>query len=380
MKENIKKVFDKIELSTEVQDSILERCIEKRHVKNFRIRYAGQIAAAIVVAFLVFGSGTVYAAVSLYQAHMEKMSEKEITERYEAVQNGTRDADSFSRKLSEDERERLDKLQLAYKAGECFPETELVLVDSADKVRDGDSVYYDFVNCIFYLPERTLTDEQLLQIVDVWEKANYSLAVKNNEADREEKDEADDVQKLKEEMKKHQQEVVMTDEQRILNFVEEMLNTELFCGDKGDFSIDDYECQVSLYGKTSKRYWVVLENEEEKYSIFFTPDSTPEYPVVDSIHFFAEKNGEETTRREEADREVMCAAAGKLPEYLEKYVGMDTSIVRKEIYGGHYLVLTDESGNRYRIELKTSDGTIGELLTYEAGQYNEVDLSGEPFD
>ena len=56
---------------------------------------------------------------------------------------------------------------------------------------------------------------------------------------------------------------------------------------------------------------------------------------------------------------------------------MDTAVVRKEIYGEHYLVLTDEAGNRYRIEINASDGTIGEFLTYEAGKYDDADLSGE---
>ena len=75
MREDIKRVFDGIELSSEAKDTIFNRCIEKKHVRNIRIRYAGQIAvAAIAAVVLVFGSGPVYAAVSLNQAYMEKMS------------------------------------------------------------------------------------------------------------------------------------------------------------------------------------------------------------------------------------------------------------------------------------------------------------------
>ena len=80
MREDIKRVFDGIELSSEAKDTIFNRCIEKKHVRNIRIRYAGQIAvAAIAAVVLVFGSGTVYAAVSLYQAYMDKMSEESGT-------------------------------------------------------------------------------------------------------------------------------------------------------------------------------------------------------------------------------------------------------------------------------------------------------------
>lgn len=378
MREDIKRVFDGIELSSESKDTIFNRCIEKKHVRNIRIRYAGQIAvAAIAAVVLVFGSGTVYAAVSLYQAYMDKMSEEEITERYEAVQIGTKDADSFSRQLSEEERTRLESLRLAYKAGERFPETGLTLIDSADRVENSDAVYYDYVACIFYLPEKALSDEQLLEIVDVWEKANYSLGVRNGETEQDKSGEEDILQDLQKEMSRYQQEVVVTDEQKVLNFVEGMLSIPLFCGNEGEFSLDNFEQKVTLYGETNKKYWVVLENDAEKYSIFFTTESTPDNLVVYSIHHFDREKASEAGNKVETDRNLLCSVALELPEYLSKYAGMDTAVVRKEIYGEHYLVLTDEAGNRYRIEINASDGTIGEFLTYEAGKYGDVDLSGE---
>lgn len=378
MREDIKRVFDGIELSSEAKDTIFNRCIEKKHVRNIRIRYAGQIAvAAIAAVVLVFGSGTVYAAVSLYQAYMDKMSEEEITERYEAVQIGTKDADSFSRQLSEEERTRLESLRLAYKAGERFPETGLTLIDSADRVENSDAVYYDYVACIFYLPEKALSDEQLLEIVDVWEKANYSLGVRNGETEQDKSGEEDILQDLQKEMSRYQQEVVVTDEQKVLNFVEGMLSIPLFCGNEGEFSLDNFEQKVTLYGETNKKYWVVLENDAEKYSIFFTTESTPDNLVVYSIHHFDREKASEAGNKVETDRNLLCSVALELPEYLSKYAGMDTAVVRKEIYGEHYLVLTDEAGNRYRIGINASDGTIGEFLTYEAGKYGDADLSGE---
>lgn len=207
--------------------------------------------------------GTVYAAVSLYQAYMDKMSEEEITERYEAVQIGTKDADSFSRQLSEEERTRLESLRLAYKAGERFP-------------------------------EKALSDEQLLEIVDVWEKANYSLGVRNGETEQDKSGEEDILQDLRKEMNRYQQEVVITDEQKVLNFVEGMLSTPLFCGNEGEFSLDNL--------------------------------------VVDSIHHFDRENVSEAGNKVETDRNLLCSVALELPEYLSQYAGMDTAVVQKEIY------------------------------------------------
>ena len=40
MREDIKRVFDGIELSSEAKDTIFNRCIEKKHVRNIRIRHA----------------------------------------------------------------------------------------------------------------------------------------------------------------------------------------------------------------------------------------------------------------------------------------------------------------------------------------------------
>ena len=251
------------------------------------------------------------------------------------------------------------------------------MIDSADRVENSDAVYYDYVACIFYLPEKALSDEQLLEIVDVWEKANYSLGVRNGETEQDKSGEEDILQDLQKEMSRYQQEVVVTDEQKVLNFVEGMLSIPLFCGNEGEFSLDNFEQKVTLYGETNKKYWVVLENDAEKYSIFFTTESTPDNLVVYSIHHFDREKASEAGNKVETDRNLLCSVALELPEYLSKYAGMDTAVVRKEIYGEHYLVLTDEAGNRYRIEINASDGTIGEFLTYEAGKYGDVDLSGE---
>lgn len=106
----------------------------------------------------------------------------------------------------------------------------------------------------------------------------------------------------------------------------------------------------------------MLENDAEKYSIFFTTESTPDNLVVYSIHHFDREKASEAGNKVETDRNLLCSVALELPEYLSKYAGMDTAVVRKEIYGEHYLVLTDEAGNRYRIEINASDGTIGEFF------------------
>lgn len=375
MKNNIKNIFNEIELNSEVKADILNRCIKKKHVKNLRIRYAGQIAAAVVCALFLFGTGTVYAAVSLYQEYMEKMSAEEIEQRYEAVQSGSKEADSFSRRLREEERQRMDSLLQAYKAGEKFPENSMMLIAGQNQIENPKSVYYDYVACLFYLPEDTLSDEQLLQIIDVWEKANYSLDKINNETVQTENitKEEDAIQDLRNEMKEYQQEVATTDEEKVLKFVAGMLSENLFGGEGNPISLDDFECQVTLYGETNKKIWAVIENEEVKYSIFFTEDSTPDCLSLYSYHRFYKKDIE---KKVEIDKDYLCAISEEIPAYLERYMSVTDSIDKKEIYHEMYLVFTDRAGNRYRM-LISADGTFGEILTYEAGKYADVYLSGE---
>lgn len=374
MKNNIKNIFNEIELSSEVRADIFNHCIEKQHVKNVRIRYAGQIAAAIVCALFLFGTGTVYAAVSIYQEYMEKMSDGEIEQRYEAVQSGSKEADSFSRRLSEEERQRMEGLRQAYKDGEKFPENSMMLIAGQEQIENPKSLYYDYVSCLFYLPEDTLSDEQLLQIIDVWEKANYSLEKINNETLQiETVTEEDAIQDLQNEMKKYQQEVATTDEEKVLYFIGRMLSEDLFGGEGNPISLDDYECQVTLYGETNKKIWAVIENEEVKYSIFFTEDSTPDCLSLYSYHRFYKKDIE---KKVEIDKDYLCAISEEIPAYLERYMSVTDSIDKKEIYHEMYLVFTDRKGNRYRM-LISADGTFGEILTYEAGKYADVYLSGE---
>lgn len=112
-----------------------------------------------------------YAAVSAYQSYMEEMGTEEMQERVEMVREGEKQADTFSRALSRPERERLQELRKQYEEGTRFPSESMVMIDGTNR---GDVTpampYYDYKQMVFYIPETELTDEELLQIIDVWEK------------------------------------------------------------------------------------------------------------------------------------------------------------------------------------------------------------------
>ncbi len=83
-------------------------------------------------------------------------------------------ADSYSRPMTESETARLEELRQAYLEQGYFPKKELTLIDSPEKYKKGVAFYAE--RSTFFLPEKELTDEQLLELIDFKEKREYSLA------------------------------------------------------------------------------------------------------------------------------------------------------------------------------------------------------------
>lgn len=128
---------------------------------------------ALAVGVLMCGFG-VSAAINLYKNRMDALDSQEKKEYVEDVRDSNADADSFSRNLTDEERERLEVLQWEYENNGWFPESALLQIESEDDI-DLNRVCFEPTRSIFYLPERTLTDEDLLEIIDFWHARDYSL-------------------------------------------------------------------------------------------------------------------------------------------------------------------------------------------------------------
>ena len=80
------------------------------------------------------------------------------------------------RYLSSTEQQQYKKLLAAYEAATANPEGEIPLIDTPE---DFTGVYLAF--CLsdgnFYLPETPLNDEDILQIIDLEKKAQYSITI-----------------------------------------------------------------------------------------------------------------------------------------------------------------------------------------------------------
>lgn len=167
---------------------------KKKEARFIKARYVLCIIAAILV-FSIPAS----AAINYVQNRMSDMS-AENRKMYEKIVSsampGT-EAITYSRELSEEEEAQYNILWKKYEENGLFPEGELEMADTAGE-NAGNSLVYEIPTRILYLPERTLTEEEWLQIIDFYHKQDYSLQQSDDaEKAREEQNRAENAEPAK---------------------------------------------------------------------------------------------------------------------------------------------------------------------------------------
>lgn len=161
-------------------DQLLERLMADEKVIPIK-RYLRTRKIAVVCIFcLLFGSAGVYAAVNYVTQRMQQMNQNEIADYEDGIQSSTENADSYSRKLSAAERKRLKVLTTQYQSEGVFPEGELLQVKWPEDIK-SDRLCFVTATSTFYFPERDLTDEELLELIDFYYKRDYSIRQEEGE-------------------------------------------------------------------------------------------------------------------------------------------------------------------------------------------------------
>lgn len=176
--QDLRNAVDQIEIDQIMQQEIIRQVSEKTEGKTKRhnIFRFSRIAATVAGVFLLVGVIAIPARAfvsSLVRERMEKLPAKERVELLEMMDSQSVGADSYSRDYTDEEKSRMSKLYKQYLQG-VFPEEELPQVDSLEKAKDLDLCYLTTTSS-FYLPDRELTDEEILQIIDFETKRNYVL-------------------------------------------------------------------------------------------------------------------------------------------------------------------------------------------------------------
>lgn len=288
------------------------------------------VAAALALTVVGVGGFTVHAVVdSLVKARMESMSQEKKTELVAEVDSQRADASSYSRELTQEEKERERELRIAYQKEGRFPEGELVRVEDESEV-DKDMLCFDAKASYFYLPKRALTDEELLQIIDYRESVNYALR------ERYEEEYADEiaVQKAEEEEAKQQVEANrgITEEEAVAK-AQEWLN-KVYGKTAEDMEVSCYMDTNGLGTKESPAYQIQFSFADvDTYTfIMDAADGSLMEVLYSGKEFLAE---EMSVSDGEAKAEALSQTA-------EKYL-RDTFGISKECKEVYYAYDTDEN-------------------------------------
>lgn len=131
------------------------------------------LLAAVLTAMC---SVTVTAAVGALQRRMEAMNQKEIADYFVQIYTSKLGADNYNRPMKEEERNRMAQLRVSYEQEAVFPQKALTMLSSPDAYK-GKGVGFYKETSTFFLPEKNMSDEELLQIIDFVHRRDYSLQV-----------------------------------------------------------------------------------------------------------------------------------------------------------------------------------------------------------
>ncbi len=230
----------------EIEDLVDQLCEkEQEHQPRFRIRFVKAVVIPLICILVVCGSAI--ATVNHRQQRMEAMDQTEMEAYVKSVQGADAQADHYSRDLTAAEQQRIKLLDKEYKLYGKFPESELKKVD---KKRDvlPDRLCFVHATSTFYFPDRKMTDEELLELIDFYNKREYSIYANAN---------AMETEQFQAVCKVTQEEAVQIGVDRI---------KDLFGVD-----VSGYETEVELLDN---------EDREKKYYIHYKDDNKIGYKML----------------------------------------------------------------------------------------------------
>lgn len=155
-------------------DDILVSLPKKRRVFKMTWKKSVVLAAALIAMF----SLTVTAAVNAWKQRMEAMNEKEMEQYFIQIYTQKIGVDNYNRPYMDTERTRMQELRASYEGG-LFPEKLLTMIDAPEKY-SGKGVAFYGETTTFFFPDKEMSDEELLEIIDFIYKRDYSIQAVND--------------------------------------------------------------------------------------------------------------------------------------------------------------------------------------------------------
>ena len=197
---NLQDAVNTINITETMQKEIIQNVKIRTKRKKYRFL---NVAAAVIIIVILSGiiSVPVRAVVkSFIQERMELVQKEQLTALVDDLNNQKVGADGLTRAYTEEEERKMAELAQKYQEG-TFPEGELAQTESAEEAEKLGFCYL-VTNGTFYLPDRELTEEEMLQIIDFYAKRDYALAEQYKE------EHADEIAKQKENEERQKAEII----------------------------------------------------------------------------------------------------------------------------------------------------------------------------
>lgn len=166
------------EIVWEKANAAFSQIQEKEKKKHAVFRIPRAAAVAIICCCILGTTAAAMEIASLYRQRMENMEKQEIEDFYQLANAG--EANSLNRPFTAEERERYQALAEDYEKNDRFPKKSMTIIAGAyDYSGQGVAVGAD--TRTVYLPAQSLSDEELLEIIDFNHKMTYSIYEKNQE-------------------------------------------------------------------------------------------------------------------------------------------------------------------------------------------------------
>lgn len=172
----LKETMNQIHLGDEIQAEIIKNVAAQANGRQQNIKRLKKASITAAVFVLIIGAAIPIQAGIRYLVNdrLENMPKQELAAVRQMIQEQEHvEADSFSREYSDEERARMQRLEEEYQNGK-FPDQVIAQADSGS-IPEASLCYISDTGT-FHLPQRTLTDEELLQIIDFKYTSDYALA------------------------------------------------------------------------------------------------------------------------------------------------------------------------------------------------------------
>ena len=147
-----------------------------------KINFYGKLAVACACACIITMSGVgVHAAINYANQRMEQVTDGEKEQFISDVNESQASADSYSRPLTDVEKSRLDELKEEYESNGVYPEESILKIKDSSQI-DLSRICFEPDTSTFYLPERELTDEEMLELIDFYNIRDNVLNEQKTEA------------------------------------------------------------------------------------------------------------------------------------------------------------------------------------------------------